>query len=149
MKCEVLDENGKPITLDMGCYGIGVSRVIASAIEQSNDEKGIIWSESMAPFQIALVPIRYETEKVREATDKLYNELVSAGFEVLLDDRDKKISPGIKFADTELIGIPHRIVISARGLANGNLEYKSRTEDEAQYFSVDDVLSFVQSHISH
>ncbi len=126
MKCEVLGENGKPVTLEMGCYGIGVSRVVAAAIEQNNDERGIIWSDALAPFQIALVPLRYETELVREATDKLYAELTAAGFEVLLDDRDKKTSPGIKFADMELIGIPHRIVVSDRGLAEGNLEYKSR-----------------------
>ena len=110
MKCEVLGENGKPITLEMGCYGIGVSRVVAAAIEQNNDEKGIIWSDALAPFQVALVPLRYETEQVREATDKLYAELTAAGFEVLLDDRDKKTSPGIKFADMELIGIPHRVM---------------------------------------
>ncbi|CAI8713318.1 MULTISPECIES: proline--tRNA ligase [Pseudomonas] len=147
MKCEVLGENGKPITLDMGCYGIGVSRVVAAAIEQNNDEKGIIWSDALAPFQVALVPLRYETEQVREATDKLYAELTAAGFEVLLDDRDKKTSPGIKFADMELIGIPHRIVVSDRGLADGNLEYKSRTEAEAQPLPVADVLSFLQARI--
>ncbi|MGH8485296.1 MAG: proline--tRNA ligase, partial [Pseudomonas sp.] len=107
LKCQVLGENGKPVTLSMGCYGIGVSRVVAAAIEQNYDDKGIIWSDALAPFQIALVPLRYETEEVRQATDKLYAELTAAGFEVLLDDRDKKTSPGIKFADMELIGIPH------------------------------------------
>ncbi|BBP69260.1 proline--tRNA ligase [Pseudomonas sp. Seg1] len=147
MKCEVLGENGKPVTLEMGCYGIGVSRVVAAAIEQNNDANGIIWSDTLAPFQIALVPLRYETEQVREATDKLYAELTAAGFEVLLDDRDKKTSPGIKFADMELIGIPHRIVVSDRGLAEGNLEYKSRTEGEAQALPVADVLSFLQARI--
>ena len=95
----------------------------------------------------ALVPLRYETELVREATDKLYAELTAAGFEVLLDDRDKKTSPGIKFADMELIGIPHRIVVSDRGLAEGNLEYKSRTEDAAQALPVDEVLSFIQARV--
>jgi prolyl-tRNA synthetase len=147
MKCQVLGENGKPVTLSMGCYGIGVSRVVAAAIEQNNDAGGIIWSDTLAPFQVALVPLRYETEQVREATDKLYAELTQAGFEVLLDDRDKKTSPGIKFADMELIGIPHRIVISDRGLAEGNLEYKSRTEDAAQALPVDDVLSFIQARV--
>ncbi|MBD8828230.1 proline--tRNA ligase [Pseudomonas sp. CFBP 13602] len=147
MKCQVLGENGKPVTLAMGCYGIGVSRVVAAAIEQNNDAGGIIWSDTLAPFQIALVPLRYETEQVREATDRLYAELTEAGFEVLLDDRDKKTSPGIKFADMELIGIPHRIVISDRGLAEGNLEYKSRTEDAAQALPVDDVLSFIQARV--
>ncbi|MNQ99708.1 Proline--tRNA ligase [compost metagenome] len=147
MKCQVLGENGKPVTLTMGCYGIGVSRVVAAAIEQNYDEGGIIWSDALAPFQIALVPLRYETELVREATDKLYKELTAAGFEVLLDDRDKKTSPGIKFADMELIGIPHRIVVSDRGLAEGNLEYKSRTEGEAQAMPVAEVLSFLQARI--
>ncbi len=147
MKCQVLGENGKPVTLAMGCYGIGVSRVVAAAIEQNNDAGGIIWSDALAPFQVALVPLRYETEQVREATDRLYAQLTEAGFEVLLDDRDKKTSPGIKFADMELIGIPHRIVISDRGLAEGNLEYKSRTEDAAQALPVDEVLSFIQARV--
>ena len=147
MNCQVLGENGKPVVLSMGCYGIGVSRVVAAAIEQNNDERGIIWNDALAPFQIALVPLRYETDAVREATDKLYGELTAAGFEVLLDDRDKKTSPGIKFADMELIGIPHRIVVSDRGLAEGNLEYKSRLETEAQPVAVDEILSFIQNRI--
>ncbi|MBU0806342.1 MAG: proline--tRNA ligase [Gammaproteobacteria bacterium] len=149
LNCQVLGENGKPVTLTMGCYGIGVSRVVAAAIEQNNDERGILWNDALAPFQIALVPLRYETEAVREATDKLYAELTAAGFEVLLDDRDKKTSPGIKFADMELIGIPHRIVVSDRGLAEGNLEYKSRKETEAQAVPVADILSVIQARISH
>jgi prolyl-tRNA synthetase len=147
LKCQVLGENGKPVTLAMGCYGIGVSRVVAAAIEQNNDAGGIIWGDALAPFQIALVPLRYETEQVREATDKLYAELTAAGFEVLLDDRDKKTSPGIKFADMELIGIPHRIVVSDRGLAEGNLEYKGRTDSEPQALAVADVLSFIQARV--
>lgn len=147
LNCQVLGENGKPVILTMGCYGIGVSRVVAAAIEQNFDERGILWNDTLAPFQIALVPLRYETEVVREATDKLYAELTAAGFEVLLDDRDKKTSPGIKFADMELIGIPHRIVISDRGLADGNLEYKSRRETEAQAIPAADVLAFLQARI--
>lgn len=147
LKCQVLGENGKPVTLSMGCYGIGVSRVVAAAIEQSYDDKGIIWNDALAPFQIALVPLRYETEVVREATDKLYAELTAAGYEVLLDDRDKKTSPGIKFADMELIGIPHRIVVSDRGLADGNLEYKHRTESEAQQLPLNEVLTFLQARV--
>ncbi|MDH1265817.1 proline--tRNA ligase [Pseudomonas sp. GD03944] len=147
LNCQVLGESGKPVTLTMGCYGIGVSRVVAAAIEQNNDERGILWNDALAPFQIALVPLRYETDVVREATDKLYAELTAAGFEVLLDDRDKKTSPGIKFADMELIGIPHRIVVSDRGLADGNLEYKSRQETEAQAVAVADILSFIQARI--
>ncbi|MFN3767271.1 MAG: proline--tRNA ligase [Ectopseudomonas guguanensis] len=148
MNCQVLGENGKPVTLTMGCYGIGVSRVVAAAIEQNFDERGIRWNDALAPFQIALVPLRYETEQVREATDKLYAELTAAGFEVLLDDRDKKTSPGIKFADMELVGIPHRVVVSDRGLAEGNLEYKSRAETEAQAVPLAEILSFLQARIS-
>ena len=142
-----MGENGKPTTLTMGCYGIGVSRVVAAAIEQNNDERGILWNDTLAPFQIALVPLRYETDAVRETTDRLYADLTAAGFEVLLDDRDKKTSPGIKFADMELIGIPHRIVISDRGLAEGNLEYKSRQETEAQVVAVADIMSFIHARI--
>ncbi len=148
LNCQVLGEAGKPVTLTMGCYGIGVSRVVAAAIEQNNDERGILWSDALAPFQIALVPLRYETDAVREATDKLYADLTAAGFEVLLDDRDKKTSPGIKFADMELIGIPHRIVVSDRGLADGNLEYKSRRETDAQAVPLADILPFIQARIS-
>ncbi|MWV11332.1 proline--tRNA ligase [Pseudomonas sp. R-28-1W-6] len=141
--CKVLGEGGKPITLTMGCYGIGVSRVVAAAIEQNWDERGILWSDALAPFQIALVPMKYENEAVREATDKLYAELTAAGYEVLLDDRDKKTSPGVKFADMELIGIPHRIVVSDRGLAEGNLEYKHRRDSEAQAVPAAEILSFI------
>ncbi|VEE14714.1 proline--tRNA ligase [Ectopseudomonas mendocina] len=147
MNCQVLGENGKPVTLTMGCYGIGVSRVVAAAIEQNFDERGIRWNDALAPFHIALVPLRYETEQVRKATDKLYAELTAAGFDVLLDDRDKKTSPGIKFADMELIGIPHRVVVSDRGLAEGNLEYKSRAETEAQAVPLAEILSFLQARI--
>ncbi|WP_161864545.1 MULTISPECIES: proline--tRNA ligase [Pseudomonas] len=147
LNCQVLGESGKPVTLTMGCYGIGVSRVVAAAIEQNFDERGIRWNDALAPFHIALVPLRYETEQVREATDKLYAELTAAGFEVLLDDRDKKTSPGIKFADMELIGIPHRVVVSDRGLAEGNLEYKSRAETEAQAVPLTEILSFLQARI--
>jgi len=147
MNCQVLGENGKPVTLTMGCYGIGVSRVVAAAIEQNFDERGIRWNDALAPFHIALVPLRYETEQVREATDKLYAELTAAGYEVLLDDRDKKTSPGIKFADMELIGIPHRVVVSDRGLAEGNLEYKSRAETDPQAVPLAEILSFLQARI--
>lgn len=147
MKAQVLGENGKPVTMTMGCYGIGVSRVVAAAIEQNHDANGIIWSDTLAPFQVALVPLRYETEQVREATDTLYRELTAAGIEVLLDDRDKKTSPGIKFADMELIGIPHRIVISDRSLAEGKLEYKQRTESDVQSLDVTEVLPFLRARL--
>ncbi len=145
MNCQVMGENGKPATLIMGCYGIGVSRVVAAAIEQNYDERGILWPDALAPFQIALVPMKYETEAVREATDKLYAELTAAGYEVLLDDRDKKTSPGVKFADMELIGIPHRIVVSDRGLADGMLEYKHRRDAQPQPVAASEILSFINS----
>ncbi|CAN7649578.1 proline--tRNA ligase [Pseudomonas sp. TUM22785] len=147
MNLSVLGENGKPVTLIMGCYGIGVSRVVAAAIEQSYDERGILWPDALAPFQVALVPLKYETPAVKEATDKLYAELTAAGIEVLLDDRDKKTSPGVKFADMELIGIPHRIVVSERGLAEGNLEYKNRRETDSQAVAVDEVLSYITARV--
>jgi prolyl-tRNA synthetase len=147
MGCKVLGESGKPVTLTMGCYGIGVSRVVAAAIEQNYDERGIIWTDALAPFQVAIVPMKYENEAVREATDKLYAELTAAGYEVLLDDRDKKTSPGVKFADMELIGIPHRIVVSERGLAEGNLEYKHRRDSDSQPLPVAEALSFLATRI--
>ena len=148
MGCKVRGESGKPITLTMGCYGIGVSRVVAAAIEQNWDERGILWTDALAPFQIALVPMKYENEAVRAATDKLYAELTAAGYEVLLDDRDKKTSPGVKFADMELIGIPHRIVVSERGLAEGNLEYKHRRDSESQQMPAAEILSFLANRIA-
>ncbi|WP_342243208.1 proline--tRNA ligase [Pseudomonas sp. OTU5201] len=148
MKLNVLSEQGKPVTLIMGCYGIGVSRVVAAAIEQNYDDRGILWPEALAPFQVALVPLKYETPAVKEATDKLYAELRAAGVDVLLDDRDKKTSPGVKFADMELIGIPHRIVVSERGLAEGNLEYKNRRETDSQAVPVAEVLSFITARVN-
>lgn len=147
LNCQVLGEAGKPITLVMGCYGIGVSRVVAAAIEQNYDERGILWPQALTPFQIALVPLKYETPAVKEATDALYQKLTEAGFEVLLDDRDKKTSPGVKFADMELIGIPHRIVISERGLNEGQLEYKARTNSDNQNIATAEVVGFLTQQI--
>ncbi|WP_152221549.1 proline--tRNA ligase [Pseudomonas sp. SCB32] len=147
MKLSVLGENGKPVTLIMGCYGIGVSRVVAAAIEQNYDERGILWPAALAPFQIAIVPMKYENEAVRAAADKLYADLTAAGFEVLLDDRDKKTSPGVKFADMELIGIPHRIVVSERGLDEGALEYKGRRDAESQSVALSDLQAFITAKI--
>lgn len=132
MNCTVLAENGKPVELIMGCYGIGVSRVVAAAIEQNYDERGILWPETMAPFQIAIVALKYEDPAIKEVADKLYTDLTKAGYEVLLDDRDKKTSPGVKFSDMDLIGIPHRVVVSDRGLKEGQLEYKNRRESESK-----------------
>lgn len=145
--CTVMGEDGKPTVLTMGCYGIGVSRVVAAAIEQNHDERGIIWPAALAPFQVALVPMKYEKEEVREATDALYQQLQAAGIEVLLDDRDKKTSPGVKFADMELMGIPHRIVVSDKGIAAGSYEYKGRTDSEATAVPVADVINFIKGKL--
>ena len=144
MQCTVLNEQGKTSTLIMGCYGIGVSRVVASAIEQNHDARGIIWPDALAPFQVVLVPMKMESsDAVREATEQLYQGLQQAGVEVLLDDRDKKVSPGMKFADMDLIGIPHRVVISDRGLAEGQLEYKYRRDQDACNVPAADMLDFL------
>lgn len=142
MGASVLDESGETIVLRMGCYGIGVSRIVAAAIEQNHDAQGIVWPVPMAPFQIALVPINYANEAVHETTDKLYAKLLAAGYEVLLDDRDER--PGVKFADMELIGIPHRLVISERGLKNHQVEYKNRRGGETQFLGVEEVVRMLQ-----
>lgn len=135
---KVLDENGKNTTMDMGCYGIGVSRVVASAIEQNNDDKGIIWPESIAPFQAVICPIGYKkSESVRAKCDELYQALTAQGVEALLDDRD--IRPGVMFAEWELIGVPHRYTIGDRGLEKGIIEYKQRRSDASQDLAADDI----------
>ena len=129
MHATVLDENGKSVTVAMGCYGIGVSRIVAAAIEQNHDERGIIWPEAMAPFQLAIVPLNMQkSEAVAECALALYQRFREAGIDVLLDDRNER--PGVKFADMELLGIPHRLVIGDRALAEGNLEYKGRRDAE-------------------
>lgn len=144
MNCTVMGESGKPVILTMGCYGIGVSRVVAAAIEQNHDERGIIWPKALAPFQLALVPMKYEKAEVQQAADELYAQLVAAGVEVLFDDRDKKTSPGVKFADIELIGIPHRLVVSDKLLADGMCEYKGRTDTEAKLIPLADAVNFIK-----
>lgn len=149
LKAEVLDQNGKAATMDMGCYGIGVTRVIAAAIEQNNDENGIIWPDAIAPFHIALIPMQYDkSAEVKELTDNLYQELRQAGYDVILDDRDKKTSPGVKFADMELMGIPHRVVISPRGIEAGTLEYKGRREEEKQDIKIDELVAMLAGKIN-
>jgi len=131
MQARVLDEKGIAQTMFMGCYGIGVSRIVAAAIEQNHDAAGIIWPAAIAPFQLALLPLNaHKSAAVREAADLLYAELKSAGVDVLLDDRDER--PGVKFADMELIGVPHRLVISDRGLAEGKFEYKGRRDESSR-----------------
>jgi prolyl-tRNA synthetase len=144
MKANVLDENGKSIVMQMGCYGIGVSRIVAAAIEQHYDDYGILWPASMAPFQVALVPMNYhKSHRVREFTEKLYQDLQAANMEVLLDDRRER--PGVLFADMDLIGIPHRIVIGENGIDNGTVEYKARTEKESKHVSVEEVLTLLKN----
>jgi prolyl-tRNA synthetase len=146
MHAELLDEAGRTVMPYMGCYGIGVTRVVAAAIEQNHDERGIIWPDPLAPFQIVLVPINLQkSQRVREVADQLYAQLEAEGFEVLYDDRDAR--PGVKFADAELIGIPHRIVIADRGLDAGKLEYRHRRATESEEFPMDDALAFIRSRV--
>ena len=141
-----LDENGKSQMMEMGCYGIGVSRIVAAAIEQNFDERGIALPAAMAPFQIAIAPIGFrKSEAVRNAAEQLYAELSEAGIEALLDDRDER--PGVMFADMELIGIPHRIVIGERGLKDGNAEYQGRRDTAAQIISLQSALELVESKL--
>lgn len=151
LKATVLDENGKAKTMTMGCYGIGVTRVVAAAIEQNFDDRGIIWPEAIAPFQVSIVQIdANKSEEVVERSEALYNTLTDLGVEVLLDDRDKKTSPGVKFADAELMGMPHRIVFSSRGLKKGIVEYKARkdSKDDAIEMPADDILNFIKEKLN-
>jgi prolyl-tRNA synthetase len=147
MKATVLDEQGKALTMFMGCYGIGVTRVVAAAIEQNHDANGIIWPDALAPFQVVLVPMNYQkSARVMEVTDKLYGEFNAAGIDVLLDDRDAR--PGVKFADSELIGVPHRIVIGERGLGTGNLEYRHRRATESTEIPLDDAVGYIRRQLT-
>jgi prolyl-tRNA synthetase len=146
MKATVLDESGKSVTMLMGCYGIGVTRIVAAAIEQNHDERGIIWPDPLTPFHVVLVPLNLQkSERVRAATERLYAELAAAGIEVLLDDRDAR--PGVKFADAELLGIPHRIVVGERGLDAGRLEYRHRRAAETEEFPLDAALAFISGRL--
>jgi prolyl-tRNA synthetase len=146
MKAVVLDEAGKEVTLLMGCYGIGVTRIVAAAIEQNHDERGIIWPAPIAPFQVVLVPLNLQkSARVREVSDHLYAELGAAGIEVLYDDRDAR--PGVKFADAELLGIPHRLVVAERGLEAGRLEYRHRRDSESSEFAAAQALAFVRARL--
>lgn len=143
MNCTVLDENGRSLVLTMGCYGIGVSRVVAAAIEQNYDERGIIWPAALAPFDVALVSLNaHKSPEVAATTEQLYVELQQRGFDVLWDDRDAR--PGVKFADMELIGIPHRVVISDRGLAAGTVEYRGRRDSESRNMSLPELLDLLE-----
>jgi prolyl-tRNA synthetase len=147
MNASVLDEAGKALTMYMGCYGIGVTRVVAAAIEQNHDANGIIWPAAIAPFQVALVPINYQkSTRVQEAADALYGDFNAAGIDVLLDDRDAR--PGVKFADSELLGIPHRIVIGERTLSGGKLEYRHRRETESTEIPAADPVGYIRDKLN-
>ena len=146
LQCKVLGEDGKPLVVTMGCYGIGVTRVVASAIEQNNDEKGIIWPDAIAPFHIALIPMNWvKSQRIQEESTKLYNELTAAGYDVYFDDRNER--PGVKFSDVELIGIPHRIVVGEKGLDAGTVEYKHRRDTEAREIQRAELMSFFASNV--
>jgi prolyl-tRNA synthetase len=147
LNAHVLDEHGKALIPFMGCYGIGVTRVVAAAIEQNHDDHGIIWPEPLAPFKVVVVALNYErSEAVRETSERLYQELNQAGIETLLDDRAER--PGIKFADAELYGIPHRIVIGDKGLARQIAEYRSRSASENEEWPIGEIVSRLSTHTS-
>ncbi|GAA3706692.1 proline--tRNA ligase [Oceanisphaera sediminis] len=140
MNATVLNEEGKSTVLEMGCYGIGVSRIVAAAIEQNHDDRGIIWPEALAPFQVAIIPMNmHKSARVKEVAEQLYNELTAAGIEVLFDDRKER--PGVMFADMELLGVPHSIVIGERSLDNGVVEYKTRRGGEKSEVAIDDITA--------
>ena len=147
MKATYLDENGKPQLLQMGCYGIGVTRILGAAIEQNFDERGIIWPTSIAPFEVVLCPMGYDrSESVKSETDRLYAELQVAGVDVILDDRGER--PGAMFADWELIGVPHRVVIGERGIKEGKLEYQGRRDAAATAVTMAEMTAFVQARLA-
>jgi len=147
MKAAVINESGKNQTLVMGCYGIGISRIVAAAIEQSHDDKGIIWSNALAPFQVVICPMNmHKSERLRTAAEKLYQEFLAAGIEILFDDR--KVRAGFMFSDMELIGIPHRLVLGDRGLDNGMVEYRARTASENQDIPLPEIVAFIKSALA-
>lgn len=147
MKASVINEAGKNQTMIMGCYGIGISRIVAAAIEQNHDDKGIIWPSALSPFQIALCPINmHKSERLQEAIEKLYQQLLVAGFEVLLDDR--KVRSGFMFCDMELIGIPHRLALGDRGLDANSIAYQARTDRTSQDVALTEIVTFLQQRIA-
>ncbi len=146
LAASVLGEDGRPLTLTMGCYGIGVTRVVAAAIEQNHDAQGIIWPDSMAPFHIALIALNWhKSPRIQEAALQLYRQLQDAGFEVLLDDRNER--PGVKFADSELLGIPHRLVLAEKGLDAGSIEYKRRRDGFADELPLADLIACLRTRV--
>ncbi len=148
MKATVLSDKGKSVELAMGCYGIGVTRVVAASIEQNHDDKGIIWPSAIAPFSVALCPLNmHKSHRVREFSDSLYQQLLDLGIDVLYEDN--KIRPGVMFASMELIGVPHRLVVVERGLDKGMLEYKGRCDEKATDIAIDDVIEFIQNKIAN
>jgi prolyl-tRNA synthetase len=147
MHASFLDEKGQEKPFEMGCYGIGVTRIIAAAIEQNHDDRGIVFPAPIAPFEVALVPIGYaKSDKVRAAAERLHDELAAAGIDVLMDDRDER--PGVLFADMDLIGIPHRVVIGERGLAAGNAEYKGRRDEKPRDLPLAEVVAFLKARLA-
>jgi prolyl-tRNA synthetase len=148
MKATVLDQEGKALTMMMGCYGMGISRLVGAAIEQNNDDRGIIWPNAIAPFTVVLIPVNaHKSELVREVSESLYQSLQATGVEVLLDDRDS-VRPGAKFNDAELIGIPHRIVIGERALTEGQVEYTSRATGETELWAQSEAISKIQARLA-
>ena len=146
LKCSFLDESGESRIMEMGCYGIGVSRIVSAAIEQNHDNRGIIFPTAIAPFEVCIVPMGYaKSDAVKAAADALYAELQAAGIDVLLDDRNER--PGVMFAEMELIGIPHRVVVGDRGLAEGKLEYKGRTDREATMVPLAEIGAFMKARV--
>jgi prolyl-tRNA synthetase len=144
LSATVLDEQGRDVVMLMGCYGIGVTRVVAAAIEQNHDERGIIWPEPLTPFDVALVPINLQkSPRVAEVAERLHSDLEASGFSVLYDDRDAR--PGVKFADSELLGIPHRIVVGDKGLERGMLEYRHRRAAESLDAPLAEVVEFLRA----
>jgi prolyl-tRNA synthetase len=142
MNCGVLTETGKHQVLQMGCYGIGVTRIVAAAIEQNHDKYGIIWPEAIAPFKVVIVPMNmHKSHRVQEVAERIYQELVDTGVEVLFDDRKER--PGVMFADMELIGVPHSIIIGERNLDSKELEYKNRVTGEKTILPIDNVVAFL------
>jgi prolyl-tRNA synthetase len=146
MNATYLDEGGKPQLMQMGCYGIGVTRILGAAIEQNHDERGIVWPDAMAPFNVVICPIGYDrTPAVKAAADDLYGQLTALGVDVMLDDRGER--PGAMFADWELVGVPHRVVISDRGLKEGRLEYQGRREAQATPLAAAEALAFLKDKL--
>jgi prolyl-tRNA synthetase len=146
MNATYLDETGKPQLFEMGCYGIGVTRILGAAIEQGHDARGIVWPDAIAPFTVVVCPIGYDrVAAVREAADRLHDELASLGVDVLLDDRGER--PGAMFADWELIGIPQRVVLSERGLKDGLAEVQGRREAEATRMALSDLASALRGRL--